>query len=100
MPENVEKSGRPEGKEPKGGFVLVRVDKALLKELAGLFPEVEGISDTAKVNVLLRKLLAMERDKRFRETDVRALAGYFKEIAEALDSARSLFGKPKEPETS
>lgn len=100
MPENVEKSGRPEGKEPKGGFVLVRVDKALLSELMRQFPEVEGISDTAKVNVLLRKLLAMERDKRFRETDVRALVGYFKEIAEALDNARSLSGKPKKPETS
>jgi len=100
LPENVEKNGRLEGKEPKGGYVLVRVDKALLKELAGLFPEVEGISDTAKVNVLLRKLLAMERSKRFQETDVRNLVGYFKEIAEALDNAWSLFGKPKKPETS
>jgi hypothetical protein len=99
LSENVEKSGRLEGKGPKG-YAFVRVDKALLKELAGLFPEVEGISDTAKVNVLLRKLLMMERDRRVQETDVRALVGYFKEIAEALDSARSLFDKLRKPETS
>jgi ribose 1,5-bisphosphokinase PhnN len=97
LSENVEKSGRAEGEGPKGGFVLVRVDRALLRELTALFPEVKGISDTAKVDVLLRKLLMMEEERRSRERDAEKVAERFEAAVKALASARELSAELKRP---